>query len=45
LVFTASQLDVQHLKGIVWKYAGKFACCVLGQGTYGIASNFEWLGW
>jgi len=23
--------------------AGKFACCVLGQGTYEIASTFEWL--
>jgi len=21
------------LKGLVWRYAGKFACCVLGQGT------------
>jgi len=27
--FTAS-----HKKGIVWKLASKFACCVLGQGTY-----------
>jgi len=22
---------------------GKFSCCVLGQGTNGIASTFEWL--
>jgi len=32
LVFTASLLDVQHLKGLVWRQAGKFTC-VLGQGT------------
>jgi len=30
LVFTASLLDVQHLKGLVWRLAGKFVCCVLG---------------
>jgi len=33
LVFTASLLGVQHLKGLVWRWAGKFACCFLGQGT------------
>jgi len=33
LVFSAFLLDVQHLKGLVWKLAGKFACCVLGQGS------------
>jgi len=26
-------IDVQHFKGLVWRKAGKFACCVLGQGT------------
>jgi len=44
---------VQHLKGLVWRLAGKFACCVFGQGTYaytfelldGIAYTFEWLDW
>jgi len=33
MVFTASLLDVQHFKGLVWRQAGKLACCVLGQGT------------
>jgi len=27
-------LDVQHKRGIVWRQAGKFTCCVFGQGTY-----------
>jgi len=40
-----SLLDVQYLKGLVWREAGKFACCVLRQGTYGIASTFAWLNW
>jgi len=33
LVFTASLLDVQHLKELVWRGASKFACCVLGKGA------------
>jgi len=41
LVFTASLLDVQHLKGLVWRWAGKFAYCVLG----GLPLPFEWLDW
>ena len=32
LVFTASLLDVQHLRDSVEK-AGKFACCAVGKGT------------
>jgi len=32
-VFTAFLLDVQHFKRLVWRQFGKFACCVLGQGT------------
>ena len=32
LVFTASLLDVQHLRDSV-KKAGKFTCCVVGKGT------------
>ena len=32
LVFTASLLDVQHLKDSVEK-AGKFTCCAVGKGT------------
>ena len=32
LVFTASLLDVQHLRGCVEK-AGKFTCCAVGKGT------------
>jgi len=31
--FTASLINVQQKKWIVWRNAGKFACCVLGQGT------------
>ena len=32
LVFTASLLDVQHLRDSVEK-AGKFTCCAVGKGT------------
>ena len=32
LVFTASLLDVQHLRDSVER-AGKFTCCAVGKGT------------
>jgi len=33
------------IKEIVWtgEQAGKFACCILGQGTKKDASTFKWL--
>jgi len=32
LDFTASLLDGQHLKRLVWRQVGKLVCCILGQG-------------
>jgi len=38
-------LDVQHLKGFVWRQAGNLLAVSLGKALNGIASNFEWLDW
>jgi len=48
LVFTASLLDVQHLKGLVWRTGDRLTSSLvvsLGKALNGIASTFEWLDW
>jgi len=48
LVFTASLLDVQHLKGIVWRTGDRPAnspVVSLGKALDEIASIFEWFDW
>jgi len=45
LVFTASLLGVQHLKGIVLKVGRQVGLCPLGKALNGIASTFEWVDW
>jgi len=49
LVFTAFLLGIVNvqqcsaLKGLYGEQAGKFTCCVFGQGAYQDAFIFEWL--
>ena len=38
LVFTSSQLEIQHQRGSA-KQAVKFASCAVGKDTYGIPSS------
>jgi len=40
MVFTASLLDVQHLKGLVWRLHSAHR-----PASNGIASTLEWLYW
>ena len=44
MVFTAFLLGAWHLRGVggCGEQAGKFACCVLGQGTQRDAPIFMW---
>jgi len=44
LVFTASLLEVQHLKRLVWRLAGKFACCYVDVNREKIAFDFLNIG-
>jgi len=43
LELTASLIDVQHLKGLVWMASSLVV--FLGMALNGIASIFEWLEW
>jgi len=46
LIFTASLLDVQDLKRLVWRYRPASSLVVsLGKALNGIACTFEWLDW
>jgi len=45
MVFTASLLDVQRLKGLVWRRPASSLVVSLVKALNGIASTFEWLDW
>jgi len=45
VVFTASLLDVQHLKRLVWRETASSLVTYLDKTLKGIAFTFEWLDW
>jgi len=45
MVFTASLLDVQHLKDYCGDRPASSLVVSLGKAINGIASTFEWLDW
>jgi len=45
LVFTTTLLDVQHLKGLVWRWPASSLVVSLVKALNRIVSTFEWLDW